>query len=81
MDPSTQAMLLVCALGVLVVGSLIWRLRSLITRRSAKASGRAAIRDDAGSADEDMNQRARDMRARDIERVLQRAVDDVFRPV
>ena len=81
MDPYAQATLLVCVLGVLIVMSLIWRFRSSITKRSAKTPDRAAVRDRAASADEDMTPRARDMRARDIERVLQRALDDVFRPV
>ena len=78
MDPQTLAAILVGTLGALVVFSLAWRLRLALEKRSTRKQRDVAIPQAPPVDGQPM--RARDMRAADIEGVLKRAVDDIFRP-
>jgi len=78
MDPQTLAAILVGTLGALVVFSLAWRVRLALEKRSTRKQRDVAIPQSPPVDGQPM--RARDMRAADIEGVLKRAVDDIFRP-
>ena len=79
MDPHTQAAILLWILGPLVVLSLAWQLWFAVKHVSMRKQREIATRQPTADAGQPM--RTRDMRTADIERVLQRAVDDIFRPV
>ena len=78
MDPHTLAAILVGTLGALVVFSLAWRVRLALEKRSTRKTSEIVRRQSPTVDGQPM--RARDMRAADIEGVLKRAVDDIFRP-
>jgi hypothetical protein len=80
MDLRVQLAILACVLAALIILPIVWRFWPGNKRESAGKQQGPGIRSQQRT-DEVQEVRARDIRVTDIERVLQRAVDDVIGPV